>query len=134
MHTTGITPLTSCPAMQTTSKSSRSLSNTRIFEIDGPHVVHPLYAWQPDVKCILKRLPPCPDTSLHDPRPSPSPQIMSSSAPTCTFRSHTVISTPLTRTSVRNSILADPLDIGSEVRRFHAFSNTTFGRPETSQF
>jgi hypothetical protein len=59
---------------------------------------------------------PRPGTSLHDTHPSSSSRIMTSSAPACTLQSRTVASILLTRTSVRNGLLADPLDTRPEVR------------------
>jgi len=81
-----------------------------------PHAIHPFHAWQSDVDCVFIKFPPHPDISLHDPRPSPSSQMTTSSAPICTFRSRTVTPTQLTRISARNSILAGPLNTRSEVR------------------
>ena len=112
-HATGITPLTSCPAIQATSKSGHG--DTWIFEIDGlmssTHFTHgsrtsTVYS----EGCLPAQIPLfMTPAHLH-------PQIMTSSAPTCTFRSRTITPTPLTRTSVRNGILADPPDTRSEVR------------------
>ena len=72
-------------------------------------------AWRSSANYTFIKLPPHPDASLHNIRPSPSPDN-EFSGPICKFRSRTVTSTPLTRTSVRNGILANPLDVRSDVR------------------
>jgi len=106
------------PASQVTSKSSCDDTSTFTIAASRPHVLCPLYAWQLDVSHTPIKSPPWPDISapLHDSRPSsPSSQIMTSSAPTCTFRSHTVTPSLLTGISIAKGHLADPPDTRSEV-------------------
>ena len=124
--------------------AGRHVTETRLGHLQSAasckQSVHAFYAWQLGVSPAPTELRASrPDISLHDPRPSPSSWLMISSAPTCTFRSPTVVSTPLTRNSVETASWRTLLTLGRKsddlthlARRL--LSNQGHHKFEVSQF